>query len=184
LSRIKAIGARQFVVHEAFETIRCSGFSDLVVDAHHDHGVDLVLGGNRQDDLLRAGREMPLELLPRQQRARRLDDDVHAELAPRDLRRVPLLGHEHLLAADRHRVAIRRDVLVKNAHHGVVLQEIRQVRVVIEVVDRRDLDVVAVREDAEHRPSDPAEAVDADPDHAASRVLSSCANRWMRSTAR
>ena len=156
----------------------------VVVDAHDDHCVDLVIGWHRQDDLLRPGRQMPLELLPRQEHPGRLDNDVHGELPPRDLRRVLLLGHQHLPAADRQRVAIRRNVLLEDAHDGVVLQEVREVRVVVQVVDRRDLDVVAVREDPEHRPSDPAEPVDADPDHAASRRASSRANRSIKSTAR
>src|SRR6266536_4815822 len=53
---------------------------------------------------------------------------------------------------------------VEDAHHRVVLQEIGKVCIVEEIVHRDDVDVVAVRKDAEHGATDPAESVDADRD--------------------
>ena len=44
----------------------------------------------------------------------------------------------------------------------VVLQEVAELLVLEEVVDRDDLDVPTVGQDAEDAPADPAEAVDAD----------------------
>ena len=60
-----ATGARQLVVHEAFETMWCrAGVVAVVVDAE-DHGQVRALGGRRDDDLLRA----PGEVAARRRRA-------------------------------------------------------------------------------------------------------------------
>src|SRR5207245_2048147 len=74
--------------------------------------------------------------------------------------------------------------LVADAHHGVVLEEVGEVVVVEEVVDRGDLDVVAVGQDPEDGPSDSAEAVDSDAYHFFSPPRSSSMKRSSRSTTR
>ena len=43
--RTFAIGARQFVVHEALRDELVLGLEDVVVDAEHDHRVDLTSFG-------------------------------------------------------------------------------------------------------------------------------------------
>ena len=78
-----AIGARQFVVHEAFEMIAWrSGVVLVVVDAEHERDVR-VGRGRRDDDLLRAGVEVLLGRGPVGEEAGRLEHDVDAEVAPR-----------------------------------------------------------------------------------------------------
>ena len=72
-----------------------------------------------------------------------LDDDVDAEVAPRQRGRV-LLDLEGLdlgVADDDDVVALEADVLGVAAQDRVVLQQVRQAGVVGEVVDRDDLDV-------------------------------------------
>ncbi len=155
----------------------------IVVDAHDDHRVDLVLRGDGQHDAPSAGGEVLLELVPRRQHPRRLDDDLHPEVLPRDSRGVPFFRHRDAASPDRHRMLVGRDVLVEDPHHRVVFEEIGEVGVVVEVVDRDDLDVVPARKNPEDGASDSPEAVDPDPDrHAA--PFSSRANRSRRSTAR
>ncbi len=132
-------------MHEALETMRCSGLKLRVVDAHHDHGVDVVLGRHGQDHFLGSGGQMLLERLAREQPPGRLDDDVDPVGAPRDLRRVFLGGHGDPAARHGHALGVRRHILREDTHDGVVLQEISQVVVVEDVVDDRDLDIRAVR---------------------------------------
>ena len=91
-SRTLAIGARQLVVQEALETIRCSGLQFFVVDADDDRGVDLVLGRHGQHARFFGARlEVLLERLSRAEHAGRLDHDVDTELLPGDLRGVALV---------------------------------------------------------------------------------------------
>ena len=74
-----ATGARQFVVHDAFEMIVVLlAVVVVVVDAQDERDV-LVLGRRRDDDLLRARREVRLGLARVGEEAGRLDHDVDAE---------------------------------------------------------------------------------------------------------
>jgi hypothetical protein len=83
----------------------------------------------------------------------------------------------------RHGVAVDPHVLLEDAHHRVVLQEVGELVVVEEVVDGDDLDVFPVADDAVDGPADAAEAVDRDAAHReASR--SSVSKRSRSSTAR
>ena len=91
-----AIGATQFVVHEAFEMMWCCVRVVLVVvDAEHERDVGIGRG-RRDDDLLRAGVEVLLRPVAVGEEAGRLDHDVDAEVAPRQRRRVALGEHLHL----------------------------------------------------------------------------------------
>src|SRR4029453_16567220 len=56
----------------------------VLVDAHHDGDV-LVLGRSRDEDLLGAARDVLLGVGLLREDAGRLDDDVDAQLAPRDV---------------------------------------------------------------------------------------------------
>ena len=58
-----------------------------------------------------------------------------------------------------------RHVVPELAVHGVVLEQIGELRELEEIVDRHDLDVVALHRRAEGHPTDSPEAVDADLDH-------------------
>jgi len=54
---------------------------------------------------------------------------------------------------------------------GVVLEQVGQVRKLQEIVDRHDLDVVALEGRAEGNPADSPESIDADLDHASTLRL-------------
>ena len=87
-------------MHDALEMMWClRGVVVAVVDAHHDREV-LVLGRRRDDDLLRAAVDVRPGLGGVGEEAGRLDDDVGAELLPRQVRRVALLERPDLAAAD------------------------------------------------------------------------------------
>ena len=161
-----AIGARQLVVHEAFEMMWCESgvVVGVEVDAERDRHVGL--GRRRRDDhLLRARVEVLLRVVALGEEAGRLDHDVHADVAPRQVGRVALLEDLDLLAVDGDRAATLGDLAGEPAQDRVVLQEVGERRVVGDVVDRDDVDVRVrlVRRPEEVAP-DPPEAVDADLD--------------------
>ena len=173
-SRILASGARQLVVQEALETMRCSGLSSPSLTPMTMVASIASLAGTVRITLLGAAGEVALELLALAEDAGRLDHHVDAELAPGDRGGVALGGHRDPPAVDVERLVVAADLALEDPHDGVVLQQIGELLVLEEVVDRRHLDVVAVGEDAEDAAADAAEAVDADPDrhHAASRSSS------------
>ncbi len=156
----------------------------VVVDADDDRGVDLVLGRHGQDHALGSGVEVLFQRRSLAKHARGFDHELYAEVTPRDLRGVAVFGHDDLLVVDVHRVAVDADRSFEAAHHRVVLQQVGQLFVVEQVVDRHDLDVVASAEDAKDTATDTSESVDAYGclHHAASRFIS--LNRWIRSTTR
>jgi hypothetical protein len=53
----------------------------VVVDAQHDRDVG-IRRGRRDHDLLRAGVEMLLRVLPLREEARRLEHDLNVEILP------------------------------------------------------------------------------------------------------
>ena len=72
-----------------------------------------------------------------------LEDEIHAERLPRQLRRILLGQHLELTPVDRDAVALGRDVRLEVAEDGVVLQQVGQRGRAGEVVDGDDLDVRA-----------------------------------------
>ena len=144
-----------------------------VVDAEDEREVRIG-GGRRDDDLLRAGARgasrPPSRVLKCPVDSMR---DVDAELAPRELRGIPLGEELDLVAADADEAVAGLDRDVEVAEHRVVLQQVRHRLRVAEVVRRDDLEVAAALElRAQEVPADPAEAVDPDPDlrHESSRL--------------
>ena len=159
----------------------------VVVDAHHDGDV-LVGGRGGDDDLLGAGIEVALSLGARGEDTGGLDDDVHAQIAPRDGRRALLdrEGLDLLVADDDRVVTLEADVLGQAAQDGVELQQVGQRGVVGEVVDRDDLDVGGTEgllglHGTEEVAADAAESVDA---YANSHVLFSLSGRRARIASR
>ncbi len=152
--------------------MRCSGSSSSSLTPMHDRGVDLVLGRHGQDDPSRrpprgaspAARGCGRRRWPRRRR-RRPAPSTGVSAGSRSA------VIDDLVAVDVHRRRPRCSTsLVEAPHHRVVAQQVGQLLVVEEVVDRHDLDVVAVAEDAKDAAADAAETVDADADchHAAS----------------
>ena len=160
-----AIGARQFVVHEALEmTVCCVGVEDLVVHAHADHGVG-VTRRRRDDDPLGAAGEVAGGLVAGGEDPGRLDHHVDAVLAPGDLGRVTRLELADLVAVDREAGVGGLDLVGQHAPDGVVLEQERHRLAVAEgVVHRHQLDAGAGAP-GEDRPvegaADAPEAVDA-----------------------
>jgi hypothetical protein len=128
------------------------------------------LAGRGDDDLLRARRQVLGGVVAAREEARGLDDDVHAEVAPRQLAGVALLEDLQRLAVDGQAVAGHLDRAGVGPEDRVVLEQVRERVVVGEVVDRHPLDVRARGlRGAEDVAADAAEAVDANPDgHAGS----------------
>jgi hypothetical protein len=133
----------------------------LVVHAEDEHR-RVVLRRCRQDHLLRARVDVLLRRFLGQEEAGRFEHHVGADLAPLELRRVALLREADPLAVDDQRVAVDRDLALEAAVHRVVLQHVRQVVGLEQVVDGDDLDVVLEVLDggAQHVATDAAEAVD------------------------
>src|SRR4028118_1716868 len=136
----------------------------LVWAARDDGGV--VAGRRRRDDdLLRAALvDVLAGVVGLGEEPGGLDDDVDAEVAPRQVRRVALGEHLHRRPADRDAVAVGGDLLGQDAEDAVVLQQVGEDLVAGQVVDRHDLDVLAA---GRGRPpevaADPAEPVDPHP---------------------
>ncbi len=136
---------------------------DLGVHAEDDGRV-LALGGRADDDLLGAGREVRGRLVLVGEEARALEDDVGAELLPRQLGGV-LLGDDlrvHVAEVDGALERLRG--MGRAAVDAVVVVEVRERLRVGQVVDGDELEVldVALGEGADDAASDAAEAVDGD----------------------
>ena len=102
------------------------------------------LAGARDDDLLGARLEVLGGRGALGEAAGGLDDDVDAELLPRQLGRVGLGGDADALAVDDERVVLDLDRPREHAVDGVVLEQVAQGLRVGEVVDRHELDVGAL----------------------------------------
>ena len=157
-----ATGARQLVVHDAFERIWCCGrVVLLVIHAHHDRDVR-PLRRRRDHDALGAGGDVFGRGIAIGEEPRRLEHDVDAQVLPRKLRRIAERQHLEHIAVDRDAVALDFDLGFQVAEHGVVLQQMGERRGVGQVVHRDEVDVLV----AERRPHDVAadapEPVDAD----------------------
>ena len=135
-----------------------------LVDPQHDRDV-LALRRRADDDLPRTGVDVGARLVGVREQAGRLDHDLDAQVAPRQLGRVLDLQHLDRLAVDHDRVVRVGDVALVGAVGRVVLEQQGVGRDVDEVVDGDDLDT---RRSLEHRleglAADAAEAVDSDAD--------------------
>ena len=114
----------------------------ILVHAQDDRDV-LVLGRRADDDLLGTGIDVRPGLLGVREDAGRFEDDLDAEVAPRQGRGI-LLGEDLDLAAiDDDRAVARLDLTVVGAVGRVVLEEQGVHLGIDEVVDRDDFDVRA-----------------------------------------
>ncbi len=158
-----AAGAKQFVVQlgVADDVMRLCVVATFV-HAEDDRDV-LALCRGTDDHLLCAGRDVCGGLVGVGEQARRLEDDVDAEVAPGQSRGIFLLEDLDLAAVDDQRVFCVIDGPVVGAIGRIVLEQERIHRCVDEVVDRDDLDVRGpLDERLERLAADPPEAVDAD----------------------
>src|SRR5690606_35974549 len=93
----------------------------------------------------------------------RLDDDIDAEIAPRQRGRILLLEHLDRPLANLDLVAVVADGFLETPCHGVVLEQVRKRVVVGEVIDRNKLEIAPLCECCSIEiAADSSEAVDAD----------------------
>src|SRR5690606_8314044 len=124
-----------------------------------------VRAGSRDDDLLGAAGDVLASVSSVGETTGRLDDDVDAQVAPGEVGGIALFEDLDGLATDGDRVTRVRDLDAQGAADGVVLQEVRESRVIGEVVDCNDLDVSVLCESrTKEITSDTTEAVDTDLD--------------------
>ena len=139
------------------------GVEVLVVDAHHEGGVD-ARGGGRHDHERGAALEVQPGLLARGEEAGGLDHHVDAEVAPRQILGVAHLQHLEGVAGDVDAVVDDADVVGQDAEDRVVLQQMGHGGHVAEVVDRDEVDIGAgCLGGAKHAATDASEAIDAHP---------------------
>ena len=90
-----------------------------------------------------------------------VDYDVRTHFVPFQCGRILNGGQADFLAINYHVAAINRDIAIKTAMHGVVLQHVSQVVRFEQVVDGNDLDVFEIFGDsAEHHASDTPKPID------------------------
>ena len=140
-SRTFASGARQFVVHDAFEMMKCragSNWSSLTPMTNVASGSS---AGAEMTTRVAPGLEMLGRLFALGVLARRLDDDIDAELLPRQRLRLRFGEHldaaltdDHRVALDAHRFGIAPVDRVPSEESGKRLGS-------AEVVDRNDLEL-------------------------------------------
>ena len=136
-----------------------------VVDPHHQRQVR-TRRRRRDDHLLRPGLQMLGRTLPLGEDPRRLQHHIDAQVLPRQRRRIPHRQTLEPLAVDHDVLIGRRHLIGQPTQDRVVLQQVRQRRVVGDVVHRHDLDVRRPRHLLRiHRPpevaADPPEPVHA-----------------------
>ena len=162
---VEHLGERREAVRRARrvrDDVVALGVVVLLVDAHDERGV--LIGRRRGDQhLLGAGRDVLARVGRLREEAGRLDDDVDAQLAPRQVRGVALRERLDRLAVDDDVVVVVVDGGVETTGDRVVLEQVRERLVVGEVVHGDDLEVGALGEGGtEVVAADAAEAVDAD----------------------
>ena len=141
-----------------------AGLQRLLVHPHDDHGVDLVLRRDGQEDLLGAGLEVLGARLAGGEDPGGLHDEVDLVGGVGQVGRVTLGGDGDLLPVDGDRALTGADLAVVAAVNRVVRQQVSQGGCVGEVVDGHDLHAGGGLDDSEDVPSDAAEAVDTNVD--------------------
>ena len=157
--RIFRIGATQWTVEDALETIFCDAARAVVVDAHHGDGVRRIrrIRRGERHDALRARLEVLRELLARAGPRRRFEERVHAELAPRRLAALRFRHERDLPAGDVDVALADRDLVGKTAEDRVEPQQVLERGGVGDLADRGEADVVPVVEQPEDVAADPPE---------------------------
>ena len=157
-----AIGATQFVVQEAFETMLCaeaSYSSSLTPSTTVTSG---SVAGAEISTFFAPAVEMLLGLVALREQPGGLDRDVDAEIAPGQLGGRPDVEPLDRLPGDGDRVVADLDVPAERPEDGVVLEQVRHRVHVADVVGGHDLEVAAsVEMGAQEVASDASEAVDA-----------------------
>ncbi len=137
---------------------------DPTVDAQHNRrAVRSGLSAERSgdDDVLRAGGEVGARLLHAAEHPGRLDDDVHAQVLPRQSGRVALGVHREFVPVDNQLAVLDLNRAAEASVVAVVLQQVGVDVEGREVIDRHHVNAFHLA--LHHRPqgeaADPAKAV-------------------------
>ena len=143
------------------------GLERVVVHPVDHRRVHVRAAGGGDDHLPRAAFQVLARLVLAREQPGALVHDVDPELAPRQLRRVPLGEDLDPIAVDHQRIAIDLDLAGEAAVGGVVAGEVGVGLGVAEIVDRDDPDLIgapALVEGAKDVAADASETVDANLD--------------------
>jgi hypothetical protein len=160
------------------------GLELVLVHTDDDGRIDFVLGRHGENDLFGSRGQVFFQWSAIAENTGGLDDETYAEIAPRNLGGIGELGHDDPRPVDDHRVPFQTDILVEDSHHRVVFEQVGQLFVFEQVVDRHNLNVLAIAKNAVDRASDATEPVDADSNSHYAASLSRAAKRPIRSTTR
>ena len=159
-----AIGATQFVVHDAFETMWCADGSYASSLTPRTSVMSGSVAGAEITTFFAPAVEMLLCPFAVGEEPGRLEHDVDAQLAPWKRGRVALGQHLDVDVAGADRAVTDLDLLPERPERRVVAQQMRHGLRVAEVVRRDDLEVAAALQmRTEEVAADPAESVDAHP---------------------
>ena len=130
----------------------------LVVHAHHEHR-SVVLGRSGHDDRLRAGLDVAFGLRLLEEEAGRFANVLGADIAPLQVGRILLRGQADFLAVDDQTAVAGFDGALERAVNAVILQHVRKLLRVEQVVDADHFDLGVLHRRPEHQPADSAETV-------------------------
>jgi len=146
---------------------RVGGLEHMVVHAVHDRRVDVFGTGCGNHHLFRTGGEVCGGLRLAREEAGALENHLHAEFTPGQLRRIALRDHPDPVAVDDHVIAVDVHLTREFAVCGVIARQMRIRLRVAQIVDCHDLDLVfqiALVERAQNVPPDAPISIDADLD--------------------
>ena len=138
-----------------------------MVHAVDDRGVDVLAGGSRDHDFLRAGLQVRARLLLGREQTRALENDIDAERLPRQLRGVAFGANLDAIAVDHERVAVDADLERKRTVRGVMAREMSIRLRIAEIVhcdDRELAPPAAFVKRAKNVSANAAVAIDSDLD--------------------
>ena len=158
--RSQAVGGARGVGHDLH-----AGIQDMIVDAHHEGRVELVLRRSAQHDPIGTRVDVFLEFLAAGEEARRLQRDLASQALPGEIGGVTLGEDGNRLAVDHQSLLGGLDSPREPPVDAVVLEQHRKVLRVREVVDRHDLELVGVLgQDTKDETPDSTKTVDTNTD--------------------
>ena len=160
----KAIG---LVIPEMEGGIELRGVVDLFVDPH-DQGAVRPRGGSGDHHLLDPRPKVSGGALPVLETPGRLDDEIHPHLLPGNLRGMVFRIDPDGLVVDHDPVLLDGDEMLHGSVDRIVLEKMRQMIGIGQIVYRHDLDLPKAaggslfQHGAVSQPTDPSKAVDSD----------------------
>ena len=127
-----------------------------------DDGGNVLSRGRGNNDLLRAGVQMLLSLRAARVGSGTLENHVHTEFLPGELRCVGFIKDRNRTVADDQRVIRTGDFtpVAELSLARVVFEQVGDHFCIGQIIDRDDLEVILVEHLAEREPADDAETID------------------------